>query len=78
MVSSQEVIERSIYSSILGVTIGLGYTVNPDDYLPINQENSARFKADIAKLKKYACFFTFFYSFTNSINVNLKLKNTDN
>lgn len=51
MVSSQEVIERSIYSSILGVTIGLGYTVNPDDYLPINQENSARFKADIAKLK---------------------------
>lgn len=48
MVSSQEVIERSIYSSILGVTIGLGYTVNPDDYLPINQENSARFKADIA------------------------------
>lgn len=51
MVSSQEVIERSIYSSILGVTIGLGYTINPDDYLPINQENSARFKADIAKLK---------------------------
>ena len=57
MVSSQEVIERSIYSSILGVTIGLGYTVNPDDYLPINQENSARFKADIAKLKKYVGIF---------------------
>lgn len=53
MVSSQEVIERSIYSSILGVTVGLGYTVDPDTYLPINQENSARFKNDIAKLNPY-------------------------
>lgn len=53
MVNSQEIIERSIYSNILTVAMKLGYTLNPDDYLPINKENEAKYKSDLAKLKKF-------------------------
>ena len=35
MVNSQEIIERSIYSALLGVAVKLGYSVNPEDFLPI-------------------------------------------
>ena len=32
MVNSQEIIERSIYSALLGVAVKLGYSVNPEDF----------------------------------------------
>ena len=53
MVNSQEIIERSIYSALLGVAVKLGYSVNPEDFLPINAENSKKFKEAISKLKKF-------------------------
>lgn len=53
MVNSQEIIERSIYSALLGVAVKLGYSVNPEDFLPINTENSKKFKEAISKLKKF-------------------------
>ena len=53
MVNSQEIIERSLYSSLLEVSMSLGYSVNPDDYLPINNINQRRFQEDIQKLGKY-------------------------
>lgn len=57
MVNSQEIIERSLYSAILGVAIDLGYTVNPDDFLPVSQENSNRFKDTIKNLDPYIAIF---------------------
>lgn len=47
MINSQEIIERSLYSSILEVTIAMGYTVDPNNYLPITVENSNKFKEDV-------------------------------
>lgn len=57
MVNSQEIIERSVYSSLLRVAIALGYTIDPNDYLPINAENAAKYKTDIGKLKKVVAIF---------------------
>lgn len=53
MYNSQEVIERSIYSALLQVAIALGYSIDPNNYLPVSETNAALMKADIAKLKKY-------------------------
>lgn len=53
MVNSQEIIERSIYDSLLRTAIGLGYTIDPNDYLPISPENQKRFEEDIKKLQLY-------------------------
>lgn len=53
MVNSQEIIERSVYSALLHVAMALGYTVDPNNYLPASVENANRFKEDIQKLKRY-------------------------
>lgn len=53
MINSQEVIERSIYSALLQVAIALGYSVDPNDYLPVSEANAKRLKEDIRKLEKY-------------------------
>lgn len=50
MVNSQEIIERSIYMALLNMAIELGYTINPEDYLPTSAENAARFKEDLKKI----------------------------
>ena len=53
MINSQEIIERSMYSALLQGAIALGYSIDPNDYLPVSESNAAQMKADIAKLKKY-------------------------
>ena len=53
MYNSQEIIERSIYSALLQVAIALGYSVDPNDYLPVSEVNAAKMKADIQSLEKY-------------------------
>lgn len=53
MVNSQEIIERSVYSALLQVAIALGYTVDPNNYLPATEANAKRFEEDIKSLKKY-------------------------
>ena len=53
MINSQEIIERSVYSALLQVAIALGYSIDPNDYLPVSEVNAAKMKADIAKLEKY-------------------------
>ena len=50
MVNSQEIIERSIYVAILNMAIKLGYTINPEDYLPTSAVNAERFKEDLKKI----------------------------
>lgn len=46
MVSSQTIIERSLYCSLLKTAISLGYTLDPENYYPISPENSLRFTSD--------------------------------
>lgn len=53
MINSQEIIERSMYSALLQVAIALGYSIDPNNYLPVSESNAERMKADIAKLTKY-------------------------
>lgn len=52
MINSQEIIERSVYQALLDVTKELGYTLDPQDYLPISNENKQRYDQDLAKIKK--------------------------
>lgn len=53
MIDSQEIIERSFYSALLNTSISLGYSLNPEDYLPVSSENEQRFKQDMRNLSKY-------------------------
>ena len=57
MVNSQEIIERSIYSALLGVAVRLGKTVDPNLYLPKSVQNAAKYQADIDKLDKFVAIF---------------------
>ena len=50
MINSQEIIERSIYQALLNASIKLGYSLDPNNYLPISIENQKRFKEDMDKL----------------------------
>lgn len=61
MVNSQEIIERSIYMALLNMAIELGYTINPEDYLPTSAENAERFKEDLKKIKDDKGFYICFY-----------------
>ena len=67
MVNSQEIIGRSIYSALLGVAVKLGYSVNPEDFLPINAENSKKFKEAISKLKNL-------FKYLVQVIINQKIK----
>lgn len=53
MVTSQEIIERTMYASIMQVALQLNLTLNPEDYLPLSKDNQLRFEADKSKLNKY-------------------------
>ena len=53
MINSQEIIERSVYQALLDVAITLGYTLNPNDYVPPSSKNEAKFKEDIKAIKKF-------------------------
>lgn len=57
MVNSQEIIERSIYQALLNASIKLGYSLDPNNYLPISPENQVKFKDDMDKLDKYIWIF---------------------
>lgn len=57
MVTAQEVIERSLYASLMQVAIQLKMTLDPDLYLPISQENSQKYQNDKESLKKFIYIF---------------------
>lgn len=57
MVNSQEIIERSIYSALLGVAVELGYSVDPNQFLPISEENARKAQEAIKALPKYVAIF---------------------
>lgn len=53
MVNSEEIVERTFYISLLHVMLEKGLTVNPEDYLPLSQENERKFQNDINSLEKF-------------------------
>lgn len=53
MINSQEIIERSLYSAILNAAIKLGYSLDPNKYLPVSEANAKRFEEDVKNLNKY-------------------------
>lgn len=53
MVQSQEIIERSFYISLLHTALKMGLSLNPEDYLPLNEGNQDRFQSDKDKLSKF-------------------------
>lgn len=57
MVTTQEIIERSIYASLMQVTLQLGMTIDPDLYLPITPENTARYQEAKAAIDKFIYIF---------------------
>lgn len=57
MINSQEIIERSVYQALLDVATNLGYTLDPNKYLPANELNEKKFKQDMNKLKKFIAIF---------------------
>ena len=44
MVTTQEIIERSLYASLMQVTLQLGRTIDPDLYLPVSAKNQKRYQ----------------------------------
>ena len=52
MVTSQQIIERSLYVALLRVALSIGRTINPEDYLPVSAENQKRQAEAIKKLGK--------------------------
>mgnify|MGYP001112008898 CR=1 FL=1 len=53
MVNTQEIVERTLYICLLSTAPKMGYTLNPDDYLPLSQENEKRYHTDIEALPKF-------------------------
>lgn len=53
MVNSQEIVERTFYISLLYTALKMGVTLDPDQYLPLSEENQDRFQKDIQNLSKF-------------------------
>ena len=69
MVNSQEIIERSIYVAILNMAIKLGYTINPEDYLPTSAANAERFKEDLKKITDEKGFYVSIFGVGNNLSL---------
>ena len=53
MVNSEEIVERTFYISLLSTMLEMGLTLNPEDFLPLSQENEKRFQEAIKNMKKF-------------------------
>lgn len=57
MVTTQEIIERSLYASLMQVALQLNLTIDPEDYLPVNTTNSERYQEAKEALNKFIYIF---------------------
>lgn len=57
MVTTQEIIERSLYASLMQVTLQLGKTIDPELYLPISAENQKRYQHDLEAIDNFIYIF---------------------
>ncbi len=71
--NSQEIIERSIYTSILKVLIDNGLTLDPAEYYPISDNNSKRYKQDRATITQTKGFYVDLFGTGNSYSKGSKV-----
>ena len=57
MVTTQEIIERSLYASLMQVTLGINKTIDPELYLPLSKSNQQRYQYDKDALDKFIYIF---------------------
>lgn len=57
MVQSEEIVERTFYASLLNTAVKMGYTINPDDYLPASPENEQRYHQDKEAITNFVSIF---------------------
>ena len=57
MVNSEEIVERTFYIALLHSALQLGVTLNPDDYLPLSENNQELYEKDKANLNKFVAVF---------------------
>lgn len=57
MITTLEIIERSIYYAILRTAIEQGLSLNPLDYYPLEDNSINRFNSDAKALRKYVAIF---------------------
>lgn len=72
MISSQEIIERSIYSALLKTLIYLNYSLDPLDYYPVDENNKNKFKSDKEAIKKEKGFFIDLFGVGNNQSRGMK------
>lgn len=66
MITSQEVIERSIYQSILEKLISEGLSLDPSDYLPITAATAEQYKLDREAIVQAKGFYVSLFGTGNS------------
>lgn len=57
MVTTLEVLERSVYYALLRSALQMGVTVDPLNYYPVTEESLQQFKEDVEKLNPYVPIF---------------------
>lgn len=72
MISSQTIIERSIYNAILETLVSAGYSLKPDNYFPISSENSNRFTQDLSQIKSDKGLYIYLYGIGNNQSRGIK------
>lgn len=72
MISSQEIIERSVYSALLETLISTGYSLRPDDYFPVNKTNSIKFQSDKKSIEANKGFFIPLFGISNNQSRGMK------
>lgn len=58
--------------ALLNMTIGLGYTLNPEDYLPPNKDNSEKFQNDLKNIIEQKGFFISIFGVGNNHSRGIK------
>lgn len=66
MISSQEIIERSVFEAVMKVAVKMGYSLNPADYQTKSKANTAKFQKDKEKIIEDKGFYIELYGFGNN------------
>lgn len=73
MIDSQEIIERSVYQSLLNTTIALGFTLDPNKYYPISPQNSSKFEKDKTEVEQQKGFYVYIFGVGNNQAKGMKI-----
>lgn len=73
MINSQDIIERSLYASLMRVALNLGITINPEDYLPLTTDNLKKQEEDLKRILKEKGLFVYIFGVGNNQSRGQKL-----